>query len=223
MTAEADEGLEPQAGELGAVDWQALRERLAGTVVDDAASQVASEKRRRVLHERAEILARQEETPSEDLSILPVLQFALGDERYAVSATAVREICRVKSIRPVPGAPAHLAGVMPVRGRIVAVLDLSSLVEAPASRQEEEEAFAVVLRGGEMEFAVIADHVIGLRSVATSSLQVDVSGLVGARRAYLLGVTPDRVAVLDAQRLLGDEALVAMQQRSDTVNSGGDA
>ena len=222
MSTGSDEVFQ-QDGELGAVDWQALRDRLTGVELDDENSLAAAEKRRRVLHERAEVLAREAETTGEDASVLPVLQFALGDERYAVDATAVREICRVKTITPVPGTPGHVAGVMSVRGRIVAVLDLAALIEAPKWTQEDEEAFAVVLRGsGEMEFAVIADAVVGLRSVGIDSLQVDVSGLVGARRAYLLGVTPDRVAVLDAQRLLTDEALVAAQQRPDAVDSGGE-
>jgi purine-binding chemotaxis protein CheW len=202
-----------------AVDWPALRTQLERLQSRGDDSATAAERSRRVLHERAEFLARPGAVEVDDTSLLAVLEFALSEEHYAVAANAVREITRAKTITPVPGTPRHVAGVMPVRGRIVAVLDLATLIDAPAA-DTGQEAFAVVLQGEDSEFAVLADLVVGLRTLSTAGLQVDVSALVGARRAYLLGVTQDRVAVLDAERMLGDEDLVATQQRPDSAKWG---
>ena len=218
MTPPAHDGDRPGARAGDAVDWRALREQLESLqTLDD--SEAAAERRRHVLRERAELLARPGEVAADDASLLPVLEFGLGEERYAIAATAVREITRTKTITPVPGTPPHIAGVMPVRGRIVALLDLATLIDAPAVDLGQE-AFVVVLQGKGSEFAVVADLVAGLRTVSTAGLQVDVSALVGARRTYLLGVTQDRVAVLDAERLLGDETLVATQQRPVPAKRG---
>ena len=218
MTPPAHDGDRPGARAGDAVDWGALREQLESLqTLDD--SEAAAERRRHVLRERAELLARPGEVAADDVSLLPVLEFGLGEERYAIAATAVREITRAKTITPVPGTPPHIAGVMPVRGRIVALLDLATLIDAPAVDLGQE-AFVVVLQGKDSEFAVVADLVAGLRTVSTAGLQVDVSALVGARRTYLLGVTQDRVAVLDAERLLGDETLVATQQRPVPAKRG---
>jgi len=218
VTPPAHDGDRPGARAGDAVDWGALREQLESLqTLDD--SEAAAERRRHVLRERAELLARPGEVAADDASLLPVLEFGLGEERYAIAATAVREITRAKTITPVPGTPPHIAGVMPVRGRIVALLDLATLIDAPAVDLGQE-AFVVVLQGKDSEFAVVADLVAGLRTVSTAGLQVDVSALVGARRTYLLGVTQDRVAVLDAERLFGDETLVATQQRPVPAKRG---
>ena len=219
MTSPGDEGLPPVATG-GTTDWQSLRDKLGRLQTLDDDSQEAAEARRRVLHERAQQLGRREEVSDDHGQIIPVLEFVLGDERYAVDATAVREVCRVKAVTPVPSTPEHIAGVMAVRGRIVAVVDLSVLVAAPPCALGED-TMGIVLHADDMEFAVAADAVAGLRTISDSSLQVDVSALSGARRTYLLGVTENRTAVLDARRLLGDDSLIATQQGGGVQITGG--
>jgi purine-binding chemotaxis protein CheW len=219
MTPPGEDEVELSSAEL-VTDWQRLRDRLARLQTLDDDSAEAVEARRRVLHERAKLLSQREQVVSDEGRIVPVLEFTLGDERYAVDATAVREVCHLKTITPVPSTPDHVAGVMAVRGRIVSVVDLSVLVAAPACTLGED-TMGIVLQADDMEFAVAADTIIGLRTVSDSSLQVDVSALAGARRSYLLGVTENRTAVLDARRLLGDETLVAVQQGSGVQTIGG--
>jgi purine-binding chemotaxis protein CheW len=214
MTPSEDE--RPADIAVADIDWDDLRGRLSSLRSADE----LAESHRRVLRERAELLSRRDEAVADEGRIMPVLEFTLGDERYAVDATAVREVCRVKAITPVPSTPEHIAGVMAVRGRIVAVVDLAVLVAAPACVLGED-TMGIVLRADDMEFAVAADSVVGLRTISDSSLQVDVSALAGARRSYLLGVTENRTAVLDAQRLLGDETLIAVQQSGGAQITGG--
>ncbi len=219
MTTPDDEGPPPVAA-AGIADWQGLRNKLERLQTLDDDSPEAAEARRRVLHERALQLGRREEDGDDRGQTMPVLEFVLGGERYAVDATAVREVCRVKAVTPVPSTPEHIAGVMAVRGRIVAVVDLSVLVAAPACELGED-TLGIVLHADDMEFAVAADAVTGLRTISDSSLQVDVSALCGARRTYLLGVTENRTAVLDARRLLGDDSLIAVHQGGGVQISGG--
>ena len=64
-----------------------------------------------------------------------------------------------------------------------------------------------------MEFAIRADEVVGMRQISTAALQTSLPTLTGARQKYLRGVTAERVAVLDAQRLLTDDALVVRDGR----------
>ena len=54
------------------------------------------------------------------------LAVRLGDERFGVNAMTVQEIVVPGPIRPVPGTPPHVRGVMNLRGSIVAVLDLKA-------------------------------------------------------------------------------------------------
>lgn len=51
------------------------------------------------------------------------LRFAVQGQDYAVQIECLREVVKHCRIEPVPGAPAHLPGVINLRGQIVTVLD----------------------------------------------------------------------------------------------------
>lgn len=52
-----------------------------------------------------------------------VLEFKLGDETYCVSIGYVTEIVDVGELTQVPNAPAHVEGVMDLRGRTTSIID----------------------------------------------------------------------------------------------------
>lgn len=55
---------------------------------------------------------------------IQLVGFRVGRESYAVPIGMVREIVRAVEITPVPDAPAHVEGVVNLRGRIIPVIDL---------------------------------------------------------------------------------------------------
>jgi len=55
---------------------------------------------------------------------MQLVGFRVGRETYAVPIAMVREIVRALEITPVPDAPAHVEGVVNLRGRIIPVIDL---------------------------------------------------------------------------------------------------
>ena len=68
--------------------------------------------------------------PMTDVSV-PVLPLRVGGEPCAVPALAVLEVVGNRRFVAVPGAPAHLPGVVAWRGRAVAVVDLAVLLGKP--------------------------------------------------------------------------------------------
>jgi chemotaxis-related protein WspB len=60
-----------------------------------------------------------------------LLTFTAGANRYAVDVARVVEVVPRVELRPVPHAPAFLAGLLGYRGKVVAVIDLSVLLDAP--------------------------------------------------------------------------------------------
>ena len=195
----------------GVVDWAAVRERLA-RLSDGSAGDLTKIEKERILKERAALLAQVATPVDEQASTVQVLEFRLGSERYAVDAASVREVNVLKEITPVPRTPDFILGVIAVRGRICSVVDLGRIFGLPASEQGPETR-AIVMASRTMEFAVRADEVIGMREIATAELQSSLPTLTGARQKYLRGVTAERLAVLDAQRLLADDALVVREER----------
>ena len=59
--------------------------------------------------------------------MLEVVVLTLASERYAIESVYVREVHPVRDLTPLPCTPPFLAGVMNVRGDILAVYDLGIL------------------------------------------------------------------------------------------------
>jgi purine-binding chemotaxis protein CheW len=55
---------------------------------------------------------------------LHIVGFRIGREHYGVPIISVQEIVRVPEITAVPDAPAHIEGVINLRGKIVSIIDL---------------------------------------------------------------------------------------------------
>ena len=80
-----------------------------------------------------------------------------------------------------------------------------------------EPAALIVLQGGAMEFGVLADVVLGVERYRRAALSPGVAGGPATQRGYLLGVAPDRTALLDGARLLGDPTLVVGAHASNRM------
>jgi purine-binding chemotaxis protein CheW len=58
-----------------------------------------------------------------------VLEFKLGEEQYCVSIDYVTEIVDVGELTTVPNSPAHVEGVMDLRGRTTSIVDPKVIFE----------------------------------------------------------------------------------------------
>ena len=206
----------------GTPDWEAVRRRVAATAQALARGiDPGPEEIRRVLEARARQAAAPPPAPG-DPDLLEVLAFALAGERYAVASGYVAEVGGLTDLTPLPCVPPFVMGVMGLRGRILAVLDLRRLFGLP-SRGLTELDRVLVLSGGGQELGLLVDSIDGLRSVRVAELQDGLPTLTGVRERFLLGVTGDLVAVLDGRRLLEDASLKVEEQviRSETSPSAG--
>lgn len=75
---------------------------------------------------------------------LHLVTFSLGREQYAVPIDLVREVVRVTDITRVPHAPAHIRGVMNLRGRILPVMDLRTRLGLEAGETTHRSRVVVV-------------------------------------------------------------------------------
>ena len=168
---------------------------------------------RGVLRERARNLARVRSAPVAAESMLEVLEFQLADERYAVESRYVGEVQPLRSLTPVPCTPAFILGIVNVRGRILPVLDLKRFFGLP-QRGLTDLHRIILLGDGRCEFGLLADLGVGVRMIPRAAIQASPPAFAGIDSTYLLGVTADRLLVLDAAALLADPRLV-VDERSD--------
>lgn len=160
-----------------------------------------------VLRRRAEELARPPETEARGNRPVEILEFALGKERCAFRSRYVREVFSLTEITPLPGLPSYILGVVNVRGRILSVTDIRRLLEFGNVGLTNLNK-AIILHDADMEMAILADEVSGVYPVDADEIQRALPTLAGNRERYLEGITKDRVAVLDAGKLLASKDLV---------------
>ncbi len=193
------------------INWDAIHRRLATAaagisgVLDHSPEEV-----RRVLESRAREAAKAPPKP-DDAHHLEILGFSLAQETYAIETRYVYEVCRLRDLTLLPGTPSFIAGVMSLRGRVLAIIDLRKFFEFP-DRGLTELNQVIVLRGEGSEFGLLADAINGVRLVAASALQDNLPTLTGVREKFLRGVTGDMLTVLDGRRLLEDEGLKINEQ-----------
>jgi len=189
------------------VNWDEIRRRLESTrTFLEQEHAIAPHEARRILRERAQDLAREDEKTVTEES-LEVLEFHLAHESYGIESAHVREVYPLKDYTSLPGTPPFVLGIINVRGRIVSVLDLKKFFDLPQKGITESNK-VIILSNGAMEFGILADAVSGTLTVSPDGLQTTLPTLKGVRAEYLKGVTPERMVVLDGSRLLADPKLV---------------
>lgn len=164
------------------------------------------EGRRAILRQRARRLARETtgffqttETPNGVL-------FRLDGETYAIEAIHVVEVLSPANLVQLPGAPPYVMGVFGFRGRVVSVVDIRQIF-GQAPREATGEELAIVLEGGDMEFALQADEVTGVTRLSEVVCQAPEIAPNGMGSSYIQGITEERIVLLDARAILQDEEL----------------
>ncbi len=166
----------------------------------------AVEKDRAILRSRAQELAKPlEEGKGEGGTELVV--FELCGERYAVASRVVREIRGLCGLTSLPGVPAFVMGIMNVRGEILSVVDLGTLLGLSPSPFKEA-ARVMVLSGAGMTFGIAVHALQGTLRLSLQELQqAPVTG-DGFAQGVVRGVTSDGLIILDGEALLTEKALI---------------
>lgn len=160
-----------------------------------------------VLRARARRLAQPPVPETAAAGWLEVLEFRLADERYAVETRHVREVQPLRSLTALPGTPDFVLGIVQLRGRVVPVLDLKKFFGLP-QRGLTDLHRIVLVRDASQEFGILADISVGVRRIALDALQAALPTLDGVGAAYVRGVTPERLVVLDMERIFADPRIV---------------
>lgn len=139
------------------------------------------------------------------------LTFALGREEYGLRVLKVREIIKVMDITQVPQVPAHVRGVINLRGRVIPVIDLRLKFGLPWRDYTERTCIIVVEVMSAGMLGVVVDSVSEVVNVTAADTE-DASAVAGCVSAeYLLGLAKVKGTVkilLDLDRVLAADAFV---------------
>jgi len=96
--------------------------------------------------------------------------FRVGRETYGIPIVALHEIVRVPEITAVPDAPAHLEGVINLRGKIVSVVDLRKRFKQAASSLTRHSRILVVEHRARL-VGMVVDSASEVLKIAESEIE----------------------------------------------------
>lgn len=169
------------------------------------------EEKKRILKARAKALAQETQSEEAAEAYLEVVEFLLTYEKYAIESTYVRDVCPLKEITPVPCSPPFVLGIINVRGQILSVIDIKRFFDLPQKGLTNLNK-VIILHSDEMEFGILADVILGTRSIPLKEIQPSLPTLTGIRSEYLRGVTSERLVVLDAAKILSDRKIIVHEE-----------
>ncbi|HEY7955015.1 MAG TPA: chemotaxis protein CheW [Polyangia bacterium] len=162
-----------------------------------------------------------------------VICFTVAGQELAAPIRAVKETIRFRPLTRVFLTPPLVAGLINLRGEVVAVLDLAELLGLPSAGRRREDPDAAILilratsteggRAGERAAAgLLVDALHGARDVPLGELRPAPATLDAEAAAYLRGVVtisdehgaPRPLALLDPERVLDTERLRPFRRRA---------
>lgn len=164
-----------------------------------------------ILRARARELAREPAPEQPAGNVLSIVAFTLAEERYAFEAHHVSEVLPLEELVPLPCTPAFIAGLVNVRGKMTAVVNLKRFFDLPESGITDLHRI-ILLSDGTTRFGILADTVSDIRALPVHALQPTLPTLTDIRAEYLLGVTADRLVVLNAAAIISDSKLVVHEE-----------
>lgn len=132
------------------------------------------------------------------------LEFSLGTESYAVELLHVREVITPPELTPIPKSPAHVLGLMNLRGLVLTVVDLRKKLNIQPGQDQTQSSVIIFdlgdrLLGGQVDsiHRVVAVPNESIRPVPEAESSVVTQNLKGVIQGS------DKLTLwLDVQRLL---------------------
>lgn len=157
-----------------------------------------------------------EETISEEIQLLI---FSLANEEFACRTDQVKEITRMMETIKMPKAPSFIKGVINLRGKVIAVIDLARQLGLPSSEQGEESRIIV---------AEVEDNIVGLLvDSASEVLRISTENIeptpavienkIDTRYIQGIGRIGNRLFVLlDLNKVLSSEEMESVEEETES-------
>jgi purine-binding chemotaxis protein CheW len=142
--------------------------------------------------------------PRETGTVYHLVAFQLERETYGVEIDRIQEIIRAAEITTVPGAPAHVRGVINLRGKIIPVVDLRIRFNMPESVASDEQRI-IVVEVGKKRLGMLVDSVSHVIRLSSANIEDIPEEAIALDENYIQGVgklEQQLIIILDLNRSL---------------------
>jgi purine-binding chemotaxis protein CheW len=152
---------------------------------------------------------------------LQIVGLRVGRETVGLPISLVREIVRVPEITPVPNAPDHIEGVINLRGRIVAVIDLRKRF-GDSNPERTTKNRIVVVEIEDRWVGLLVSAASEVLRIASSDIEAPQNIFPNEEMDYVTGVGKYKgrlIIMLDLSRILRRAELQRLSEVSDLASS----
>jgi purine-binding chemotaxis protein CheW len=183
------------------IDWNVVRQRLARFASLDGKSDVTdADRMHTILHQRAEKFALRRRESAASADAVAFLTFHLGHQRVGIGLASVVRVFPREPITPIPGTNKLLLGIANLNGSLHSIADLRMLLNLPA--EGHDGGSILLLRANRQLLGVWVEAVDGVTQIDSERLTAVDRAASESTSRITMGVTDNRVLVLDAGLLL---------------------
>jgi purine-binding chemotaxis protein CheW len=157
------------------------------------------------------------------LADLTLLIFEVDGHRYALQTSDVKELIRAALPARLAQAPDVIEGILNIRGRIAAVLDIRARFDLPRRAMRTSDVL-ILCEAGDRLLALRADAIVDLLQVPASDLAS--TGSVGLSASYARGIvalSDGLLLIADIPAFLSDAEEQALARALARTHAAGDA
>ena len=145
---------------------------------------------------------------------IQLVTFQLGEELYGVDIMDVKEIVKVRKVRPIPIAPYYVEGIFNLRSEIIPVINLHKRFQikklAVDDGDEGLEGGFIILNIDDNKIGIIIDKIARVVTINTEDIKAPPQMISGIGTEYIRGVIrqDDKYLImLDIRRLFNAKEL----------------
>ena len=158
-----------------------------------------------------------EEIKKQDVELVQLVTFKIGEEEFGVDILRVQEIIRTMEITRVPKAPDFVEGVINLRGKVIPIIDLRKRFGMEV-REHDKHTRIIVIEINNMIVGFVVDAVHEVLRIPSDTVEPPPPAVMGGIDSeYIRGVgrLDDRLLILlDLDKLLSREEQAELGQVS---------
>lgn len=179
----------------------------------------ASPEDRKIFEKRAKEIAEViKNTDREEVISLAVVK--LQEEYYGIDLRNVQEFITIKNVMPIPCTPPYIIGDMNLRGDILSIIDIKTILNLPNPKTSAlllpaALAKGVVIRINEITVGLPIDEILDIAYVTSDIISDVPAALNEIDEKYLIGAIKygnGMLAILDLQKIFSSQAIIVNQE-----------
>lgn len=175
----------------------------------------ATPEEKAILRERAENL-RQPTQRQDFAGLIPLAVVGLNGEYFGLDLPIVREFTDIRQVTPVPCCPPHIVGNMNLRGEILTLVDIRTLLNMPISGIENSTNVKVmIVKIDDLIAGITVDEVFDVMYLQPSQILPVPTAVHSANSEYLRGTANYRnkmMSILDLAKVFQQGDLIVNEE-----------